>query len=228
MNAIAHDTIEQHLIRAAEMMGLMRSPYFIALEDGSMTKAEFVATQQQFFHAVDFFNRPLAALAARIPCTRARMPVVHNVWEEHGEGDAKLWHRNTFQALLARLGGPIDPEVLPRGPEVHAFNTLLMGCTDDHRVGAACLGAVETLFSPISALIGRGIVSRGWLPEDQVVHYAVHEVLDIDHGRELLDVVRDDWAGPHRRAVAEGLRLGVYAFDALYRSLYMARGRGWA
>ncbi|MFN3202058.1 MAG: TenA family transcriptional regulator [Bradymonadia bacterium] len=213
-------TLEQHLALTAEAFDLLGNPYFEALDDGSMTHEAFLRSQRQFFHAVDFFNRPLAALAARIPHTATRMAVVANVWEEHGEGDPSRWHRNTFIELLRRLGDDSgEPPLI--GPEVQAFNTLIMGASDDYVRGAACLGAIETLFSAISARIGAGIVGRRWLSEDRMVHYDVHVDLDVDHGRELFDVVRTGWDGPERQRIIEGMRLGVYAFDALYRGLYM-------
>ena len=53
--------------RILEESGYADNPYFAALNDGSFEKDDFVETQVQFYFAVDFFSRPMAAVAARIP-----------------------------------------------------------------------------------------------------------------------------------------------------------------
>src|SRR5262249_392201 len=97
--------------------------YFRSLRDGSMGKAGFQRSQAQFFFAVQFFARPMAALAARLPGSRARMPLVRNLAEEHGEFCPPNAHDHTFLQFLQTIG--VTAEVLPatrEGTEVRAFN----------------------------------------------------------------------------------------------------------
>lgn len=205
-------------------------PYFASLADGSFDRDDFVETQLQFFHAVVFFNRPMGVLAARLPRASLRLSLLENVREEHGEGQAGVSHQATFRELLRRLGVD-DAQVRERamGPEVRAFNTLLSGvCTlDDPITAVATMGVIEDLFAGISAFLGTQLVQNGWLSRDEVVHYAVHERLDVQHAREFYDVIRDRWdKGPeHRDAIRTGLELGTYAFLRLYDDLYAARER---
>jgi len=207
------------------------NPYFVALRDGTFAREDFVETQIQFFHAVSFFNRPLAALAAGIPDAQRRMGVVRNIWEEHGEGEHSLFHEVTFLQLLERLDGITRADVHRRflWPEVKTFNTTLMGAaaTDTYRVGAACLGIVERMFADISAWIGQGMVDRGWLAEDQVVHYRKHQELDVRHAEDLLAVVRPEFDGGFERRyeIAVGLRMGALCFNQLFEGLHRARER---
>jgi len=134
------------------------NPYFVSLRDGSMEKEDFVETQIQFFGAVIFFSRPMAAVAAKIPGAQRRLEVVRNVWEEHGEGDARLMHGTTFEVLLAKLGIVDREEVLARAlwPEVRQFNTTLTGACvmDEFLVGVSVLGIIEHMFSDISGMMG--------------------------------------------------------------------------
>ena len=81
------------------------NPYLVALRDGSFEKDDFVETQIQFYFAVDFFSRPMAVVAAKIPSARMRVEILRNVWEEHGEGEEDAQHPRTFLALLDRLAG---------------------------------------------------------------------------------------------------------------------------
>src|SRR5256885_8046968 len=80
-----------------------KNPYLIALQDGTFAKDDFVETQFQFFHAVTFFARPMAALAAKIPDASMRVEILRNVWEEHGEGVRDKMHGTTFKLFLARV-----------------------------------------------------------------------------------------------------------------------------
>jgi pyrroloquinoline-quinone synthase len=207
------------------------NPYLRSLRDGTLSKADFLETQIQFYYAVVFFSRPMAVLAAKIPSASTRTEILRNVWEEHGEGNAERRHGATFLELLHRLGNLRLEDVERRAlwPELRAFNTTLIGCCalDDWEIGAGCLGVIERMFVDISAWIGRSIVERGWLPVDRVVHYSTHEKLDIRHSDDFFATLAPAWneSGERSYLIAQGLRLGAYVFDRLYRDLHGSRGR---
>jgi pyrroloquinoline-quinone synthase len=54
---------EQILARSHPLDG----PYFSALKSREMSLERFRASQEQFFYAVQYYARPIAALVARIP-----------------------------------------------------------------------------------------------------------------------------------------------------------------
>src|SRR5689334_13392552 len=87
--------------------GIQRNPYLQALRDGSMSLEGFRRSQEQFFHAVTFFPRPMAALVGRIPNPKARIDILHNLVEEHGEFNEELFHHTTFQRFLRSLGSDL-------------------------------------------------------------------------------------------------------------------------
>jgi hypothetical protein len=218
-------------------VGHRDNPFFRALVDGSFAREDFLETQYQFYSAVVFFSRPMAALAAKIPDAALRTEILRNVWEEHGEGDARRTHEATFVTLLSRLSalpvGEVHRELAkrPLWPEVRAFNTLLVGACvlDDYVIGAGTLGIVEHMFADISGLIGRALVARGFLEASAMVHYDLHETLDVRHARDFFAVLAAEWdKGPEERYRAEqGLRMGAMAFDQLFARLYRCRGRRW-
>jgi pyrroloquinoline quinone (PQQ) biosynthesis protein C len=208
------------------------SPYFRTLRDGSMTKAEFAETQIQFFHAVIFFPRPMAALVGRIPRPQMRLALLENLGDEHGAGRLTVCHENTFVELLSRLGverSEVDRRAL--WPEVRAFNSLLLGtcALDDVYTGLAALGIIEDLFAGISAEIGRSIVARGWLKRREVVHYATHAELDVEHAEGFYASLHEPYERHPRwrYQIDQGLELGAYAFLRLYDDLWRARERTW-
>ena len=207
------------------------NPYIRGLEDGHLSREDFLETQVQFYFAVVFFSRPMAVLAAKIPSSRQRVEILRNVWEEHGEGDTDGRHGASFLELLHRLEGLSLEDVERRAlwPEVRAFNTCLVGtCTlDDWEVGAGMLGIIEHQFAEISTRIGRAIVERGWLPEGRIVHYALHQELDQRHSADFFEALEPAWERDERvrYRIEQGLQLGAYVFDRLYRGLWEARTR---
>jgi pyrroloquinoline-quinone synthase len=209
-----------------ERVGLMRNPYLLALADGSMSLESFRRSQQQFFFAVRFFARPMAALVSRIPEPATRLDLIHNIVEEHGDFHEAQFHQNTFAKFLSSIGTTRpDPDQLR--PAVHAFNSVLIGaCANDEvDIGICCLGIIEQAFAEISAVIGKTVVQRGWVPADKLVHYALHAELDVRHAEEFFILVEPHWNEPSRRTMTQqGLGLGAYAFDQLYRNLYIDAG----
>lgn len=208
------------------------NPYFTALHDGSFEREDFIETQIQFYMAVIFFSRPMAAVAARIPSAERRVEVVRNIWEEHGEGHAQLMHGSTFQSFLSSLGVDDTEAIEGRAlwPEVRQFNTALSGACvlDEFLVGVSVMGMIEYMFSDISGIIGRGVVAQGWVEETALVHYGLHEKLDIKHAQDFFNVAAPRWNQGDvndRYIIEQGLHLGAYIFDALYRGLYEARAR---
>ena len=209
--------------RILEGSGLGCNPYFGAIEDGSMSLEEFRRSQEQFFFAVTFFPRPMAALVGRLPDPRSRLDILHNLVEEHGEFDPRAFHHTTFQDFLHTLGTDIGTlESLSVAPALRAFNcTLTASCVlDEMEVGVGCMGIIERAFADISARIGRAVVERGWVPKNRLTHYTLHAEIDRRHAAEFFAVLEPYWEDESRRYfIRQGLELGAYVFDRLYRDL---------
>ncbi|MDZ5762800.1 Iron-containing redox enzyme family protein [Candidatus Cyrtobacter comes] len=203
--------------------------YFLSLHNGSFEKEDFVETQIQFFFAVIFFSRPLAALAAKIPSPELRMEVLRNVWEEHGEGDLTKIHGNTFIEFLSRLHGISLNEINKKAlwPEIRIFNTCLIGvCVlDDYKIASAMVGMIERMFCEISSLIAGGIVRNGWIKAENMIHYDLHSALDIKHSQDFFDVISNSYTGNNKYYIEQGLKLGATLFNNLFSELYRFRNR---
>ena len=210
---------------------LAKSPYFIGLKQGTFGRADFVETQVQFYFAVVFFSRPMAVLAARIPSPELRIEVLRNVWEEHGEGDHKAFHAETFRTLLERLDSIDQKDIASRvlWPEVRAFNTALSGCSllDDWEVAAACFAMIERMFVDASAWIAEALVAKGWLNQSEMIHYELHKTLDVKHSDDFLRVIHagTDPSPRTEYLIRQGLRLGACLFRNLYDGLHAGRTR---
>lgn len=204
--------------------------YFVALEDGSFERSDFVETQIQFLFAVVFFSRPMAMLAARLPRPELRLSLLDNVVDEHGGGTLSLSHERTFLDLLARFDvRRAEIEKRSLWPEVRVFNTTLAGLcmADDVWTGVAALGMIEDLFSGISARIGQAILARGWLTEAELIHYKTHEELDVEHAEGFYSILAPFWDSHPRTSyqIEQGLELGACVFLQMYGGLFDARKR---
>lgn len=203
--------------------GLLANPYLAHLADKSMPLDAFRRTQEQFFFAVTFFPRPMAALVGRIQDPKARLDILHNLVEEHGEFREEAFHHNTFQEFLRSIAcRPERLDALSLWPGVRAFNSVLTcACVlDEVEVGIGCMGIIEYAFADISRAIGRAVVERGWVPADKLVHYKIHAEIDRRHADEFFAVVEPRWPDARARYhIQQGLELGAYIFDRLYRDL---------
>lgn len=215
--------------RATEILNrnrILENPYFISLKGGSMSLEQFRQTQEQFFFAVSFFARPMAALVGRIPDPHARLDILRNLVEEHGEFQRRRFHHNTFQQFLQLIGSDLSKlETMAVSPVVRAFNNVLTAACvlDELEVGVACMGIIEFAFSDISALIGSAVVARDWCEVDKLAHYKLHAEVDQRHAEEFFAVIETLWDDETRRYyIEQGLELGAYVFDRLYRDLFLA------
>lgn len=214
--------IVPHVDEILQSIGILQNPYLESLCGGQMSRAAFQQSQRQFYFAVDFFSRPMSALLMRLPRPEQRLGILGNVVEEHGDFQATAFHEATFRQFLSALGDSHRPDRSEMGAAVHAFNSAIMGAclADDLPVGIACLGIIEYAFADISARIAEAVVSRGWLSEDELVHYSLHAEIDKQHAADFFVLLQDDWNdAPQRRLVEQGLGLGGHLFDRLYRDL---------
>lgn len=209
------------------------NPYFVNLRERTFEKSDFIETQIQFFYAVIFFSRPMAALAAKIPTPELRLEVLRNAWEEHGEGSLTQAHGKTFLEFLKRIDNVSEKEVYLRGlwADVRIFNTTLSGAAvlDDFIIAVGVLGIIERMFSDISAWIGQGVIENGWLAADEMIHYHLHQELDIKHSEDFFKILDAPFqkSAENRYLIEQGLRLGATLFNNLYKGLWERRKTRW-
>jgi pyrroloquinoline-quinone synthase len=207
-------------------VGMIKSnPYFENLRSNTFDLEAFRRTQEQFYFAVLFFARPMAALVARFPDPRVRLAILHNVVEEHGDFNERSFHSTTFREFLksiSALDNRLDDIFL--WSEVRAFNSVLAtSCVlDEVEVAVGCMGVIEYAFSDISALIGKAVIDNGWVTSENLKHYKLHAEIDKRHAQEFFEVVAAKWSTGDQYHIKQGIELGVYIFNRLYLDLYQA------
>lgn len=147
------------------------------------TQEEFSHSQIPFFYAVKAFPRALCYLASMIEEPSVRLSLAENIWEEHGNGDARCFHINTFHQYLTAIAG--ENYVLSHNPWIEEWITSWFEPKDVH-VLACQLAAIEYLYAPMSEKLAEHIATLAL--NNEQCHYAKHAVLDWDHGRDLFEI----------------------------------------
>ncbi|MDX2217186.1 MAG: iron-containing redox enzyme family protein [Oculatellaceae cyanobacterium bins.114] len=206
----------------ADHYAFEQHPYLLWMQASNTTRDAFRYSQIPFRFAVESFSQALAAVLARVPQLDDRLALAENVAEEHGHGDRWKSHKYTFRQYLLALGASPEELTNPCPIGVLSFNqSILNFClTQSGEAGAAALGVIEHLYVPISAAIARTVHQRSWTAPGSQSHYTVHEVLDVEHARDLLAIASPRWECKHSRPlVAQGLLLGSHYFWTLYNDL---------
>ena len=220
-----HQTPARVAHYAAEILkkvGIFENPYFASLTSGDMDIEQFRRSQEQFYFAVVFFSRPMAALVARIPSAKDRLDILHNVLEEHGDMNENDFHATTFEQFLKSIQSTAKLDDMTLSPQIRAFNSVLTtSCTfDEIEVGISCIGIIEMAFADISSIIGKAVVERGWIKKEELVHYKLHAEIDRRHAEEFCRMVEGYWDDPKKNYfIKQGLELGAYIFDRMYKDL---------
>lgn len=150
------------------------------------SQQEFLLSQEGFYYAVKSFPRMLAKLASLIEDSETRLLVVENIWEEHGQGNPKLFHTNSYYQYLQSLGLTKNIQDIEHNPWVDEWISSVLSKDLSASQYAAYLGGIEYIYARISNIISEHI--QNFDLKNEQTHYAKHGVLDYDHAAELLEV----------------------------------------
>ncbi|MCS5615271.1 MAG: iron-containing redox enzyme family protein [Candidatus Marinimicrobia bacterium] len=200
-----------------------KQPFFEMLVDGRLSLEKFQETQIRFLDAVLFFSLPMFILASKIDSYEQRQIVINNILDEHGNGDLKNAHGNTFKEYLYDLGIE-KSELLQRKPHdaVINFNQTIMKTVKnrDILVSIAMFGMIEDRYAQMSKLLAQSVLGRGWLQKENLSHYTLHRELDIHHAQSFYNIIRSNWEQPKSyEKIKKGLLLGNALIINLYNSL---------
>ncbi|BBM85134.1 iron-containing redox enzyme family protein [Candidatus Uabimicrobium amorphum] len=211
--------LDKMYVYIAQQYNFRQHPYFVWMNNEA-TRKSFLKSQLSFRYAVESFSCALAACLSKINCLEKRIHLAENVQEEHGSGDLRKAHKHTFIEFLQALGAKEQEVQRPCSVGVHAFNESIRNfcLANPGEHGAALLGMIEYLYIDISAQIAKKICEDKWVEPGSQSHYATHEVLDVEHARELFDICRDTW-DKSRGEIATAAALGGHYFWNVYLAM---------
>mmetsp|Transcript_6236 Transcript_6236/g.13647 ORF Transcript_6236/g.13647 Transcript_6236/m.13647 type:complete len:875 (-) Transcript_6236:563-3187(-) len=192
---------------------------FIRLLAYGAPSAWFAAGQAHFLAAVSQWSQLLGQLVSLLPHPHQRLIVLHNLLDEHGQGDLSLGHVSTFTTLLASLGVHVPANYLDQAPHTHvaAFLNVFRSMSTWEELAAA-MGMVEYSYAFVSEHIAKYCAAKGVVN----AHYTMHQDLDMDHAQQLFSLVEGLLLEPGTAAGAEAVRRGMARGHAALMDLYEA------
>lgn len=184
------------------------------------TPDEFREIAIRFYHVIKHFPQFLAAMITNWDDTIARMPLVANLYEEHGNMRLDSIHVETFKHFLHQVG--IGEEILKESkpsPGVLAYIRAIKNlCIQQQPLeGLAALGIIEDIVhrvSPIISHVGKSVRQD----IEHVSHFDEHEVLDDQHSKEIYELLKCR-TETDKELVIQGLTLGAYYHNRLYSDI---------
>lgn len=176
---------------------IIKHPFIQRIDDAWLNKEQLKYFIEQYYIYCTYFPRFLAAAAANIPDDKTRMPIVENLWEEHGEGKIELSHRILYEkfALSVGLNKAHLSKVKPLPTTQICCENLINLCHDGHFLES--LGALgpgtEFFTNEEYSIVQRGLRKYDFLTEEDIFFWTAHISLDEDHYSEMLEAIRP-WA----------------------------------
>jgi pyrroloquinoline-quinone synthase len=198
-----------------------RHPLFQHMVQQRFSPEQAKQAALQIYHVVEHFPRFLAAILTNIPDYRLRMPLVENLFEEHGRMNMNLVHLETYRQFLHGIG--VTAEEIARSEPIVPVLAYNRAVTDlclhyPFPEGLAALGVIEEIVARVSPIVGRYALAR-YGEEPSLAHFTDHEKLDVTHANEIYEVAAQLYEGENRPLIERGLQLGMYYHTRLYTDI---------
>ncbi|MEO7175160.1 MAG: iron-containing redox enzyme family protein [Saprospiraceae bacterium] len=169
---------------------ILKHPFLERIANAQLNPEQLKYFSGQYSIYCTYFPRFLAACAAAIPDDPTRMPIVKNLWEEHGSGEMASSHRVLFENFAVATGWKVEElkKVEPLSSTHICVEYLLNLCQEGHFLKS--LGALgpgtESFTSQEYAVIAGGLAKYPKLSAEDIRFWTVHITLDEDHYAEMV------------------------------------------
>jgi pyrroloquinoline quinone (PQQ) biosynthesis protein C len=168
----------------ADVDGIFLGKFFVALKDGNFRIEGLGRFASEYYVACNGFPMLLSLACTRMPTDELRMPLVRNLWDEHGQGDIMKSHRVMLAKLLSHLG--VSYQENPHGPADRYLQAMSNLCKSANV--ATILGmfgpGCESFTPREYRMIVAGLRDKFAIPDDALEFFLDH----IKHDRE-----HNDW-----------------------------------
>lgn len=168
---------------------ILRHPFVCRISDAWLDRTQLQYFAGQYYFYCNYFVRFLSACAANIPDDRTRMPIIENLWEEHGEGQAEKSHRVLFEKFANSLGMSRKElmDTKPISSTSICCENLFSIAKDSHfLMSLGALGpGTEYFTSREYEIIYKGLQKYPFLSADDLEFWSVHITLDDQHYSDM-------------------------------------------
>ncbi|WP_028776489.1 TenA family transcriptional regulator [Shimazuella kribbensis] len=199
-----------------------KHPFIQVIQQKQLSPSQVKDIAIQMYFVVNHFPRFLSAILTQIPDYKLRMPLVENLYEEHGKMNTQFVHVETYKSFLKGIG--ITDEIIANTDPSIAVIAYNRSITDlclhyPYEEGLAALGVIEEIVARVSPIISQYIQNNYQDSTNMMIHFSDHETLDITHADEIYEVVALLYNGEQKERVERGLQLGWYYHRRLYTDL---------
>ena len=216
------DILRRDIDALFEEQPIESHPFCAALSDGTLSVDDVRHASLCVYHVVKHFPRFLAAILTQLPDYRVRMPLVENLFEEHGHGKEAHVHSVTYEEFLRGIGVS-DDEIADSAPGVAeiAYNRAITDlCLHHHWLeGLGALGVIEEIVARVSPIVGQYATATFASNRKSLTHFTSHAVLDISHANEIYELAAPHYHGDGKAHVRRGMELGMYYHRRLYSDI---------
>lgn len=211
-----------------EIDKILKHPFLNRIASGDLSHAQLQYFAIQYAEYCYHFPRFLAHTAGNIPDDLTRMPVIENLWEEHGSGKFNKSHRQLFNKFLTALDIKASElntyKLLPETST--CVETLLDICKNNHYLES--LGALgpgtEFFTNEEYEIIFNGLLKSPYLSIRDLKFWQVHISLDLEHYSEMVEILYpyvndENNCNMIREGAIKAIQLEQLFWDGLERNL---------
>jgi pyrroloquinoline-quinone synthase len=175
---------------------------------------------KNMYYVVKNFPRFLSAITANMDDYLIRMPLIENLFEEHGRMNLEHVHLRSYIHFLEQIGiSSQDLETFEPCAGVIAYTRSVLDlCLHyNYLEGLAALGIIEDIVHQVSPIIGQ-TTKKNIADVERVSHFTEHEVLDEQHSQEIYALLTYN-NEQERKLIERGLAFGAYYHSKLYSDI---------
>jgi len=217
-------TINPHIIseikRTHEKVNITNHPLINRIVSSTPSMDANTIIARNFYHVTEHFPRFISAVITNMTNSYERMPLVENLFEEHGRMDPSKMHIKTYSQFLEEAG--ISVNRIKMDTPCLGVTTFIRAMIDTclhypYLEGLAAIGILEDMVQKISPIIGLH-AKETFSDISKISHFDTHAEIDIQHSHEIYALLKfnsdEEIASVHR-----GLELGAYYYNRLFNDI---------
>lgn len=213
----------KYINKLKENTSIKDQPYFRLLNQDRMSFETFKYSQVNFYKSVLKFSKPLFVLCSRIDNYEDRLKILENILDEHGNGNLKDTHGNTYKMYLNSLG--IGDNKFPESYEHVSCSNFFSEVEKIVSLGnidkaLAMYGIIEDRYTEISSFVAKIVLKNKWIDKENLIHYSTHEELDKYHAMLFYSIIEQRWKKEKsQNQIKKGLNIGNELVLRLFNDL---------
>ncbi len=212
--------MEQIINHAKSINKITSNEYFIKLPEINLS--DFVKTQVGFVYAVRNWSEVLLNIYLRTNSIEHRRILLKNLFDEHGENDAKKAHYFTFRNMINSIDKSYEliiDDISSNRRIVNRFAadfiySLCMKIMDPKtslNYIFGMIGIIEYVYIDVSKEIHKYFKKHNL----DIIHYDLHSTLDVEHSTDLFNCIDVEKNNDY----VEGINYGYNLFYELYSDM---------